>query len=634
MYLRCHSRKKNGKAHRYWSVVESRRVAGGGRRGADGRMVDRVVQRPVLYLGEINDSQEAAWRRSISVFDEDKRQYEQCSLFPSDRPIPADEVNALSVMLSELRLARPRSFGDCWLGCRLWEELDLSAFWDARLGDRRGDVPWRKVLQLLAVNRLCEPGSEFAVHRRWYERSAMDELLGTDFAVAAKDRLYRCLDRLLDHKDALFEHLTQRWKTLFDASFDILLYDLTSTYFEGRCEEIPKAKHGYSRDGRPDCRQVVIALVVTTDGLPLAYEVMAGNTIDCTTLRSFLNKIESMYGKARRVWVMDRGVPTHETLQQMRDEGVAYLVGTPKRLLSKMEKDLVGKTWEQVHDGVQVKLLEQENELYVLARSDDRRKKEQAMRRRKLKALVHGLNQLKRRTISRDNLLRRVAVLRKEAGAAAKFVTIREPKADEPVTRQTFVCTFDRPAWQAASARDGCYLLRAHLPDGDFPPGMERQDMARQVEDPLAPVKSPWQPGRAPLLWGWYMQLVQVEEAFKTLKSDLGLRPIHHQVEKRVEAHIFVAFMGYCLSVTLRMRLRSAAPGLTPREALASLAAIQMVDVHIPTTDGRLLILPRYTEPRSEQNLILEKLRLTLPSQPPPRIRAADIPPDNPCHDV
>jgi hypothetical protein len=593
MYLRCHSRRKNGKGHRYWSVVESRRVAGG-----------RPVQRPVLYLGEINDSQEAAWRKSISVFDEQKRQFEQLSLFPSDRPLPPDEANALSVMLSELRLLRPRSFGDCWLGCALWEELGLSDFWEARLGGQRGGVPWRKVLQLLTVNRLCEPGSEFMVHRRWFDRSAMDELLGTDFAVAAKDRLYRCLDRVLAHKDDLFGHLTQRWKTLFDASFDVLLYDLTSTYFEGRCEEIPKARHGYSRDGRPDCRQVVIALVVTTDGLPLAYEVLAGNTLDCTTLRGFLDKIESLYGKARRVWVMDRGVPTHETLQQMRDEGVAYLVGTPKRLLSKLEKDLIDQSWERVHDGVQVKLLEQDSELYILARSADRQKKEQAIRRRILKSLVRGLNRLKRRPITRDNLLKRIAVLQKEAGGVARLVKIREPKPDESVTRQTFVCHFDRLAWKAALARDGCYLLRAFLPEKDFPPGVER---------------------RAPVLWDWYMQLVQVEEAFKTLKSDLALRPIHHQIEQRVEAHIFVAFLGYCLTVTLRMKLRAAAPGLTPREALASLAAIQMVDVHIPTTDGRVLILPRYTEPQVEQEIILEKLRLKLPAQPPPRIRTGDV---------
>ncbi len=592
MFLRCHSRKKNGKVHRYWSVVESRRCRGG-----------RPAQRPVLYLGEINDSQEAAWRKTIEVFDERKRQYEQFSLFPSDRPIPADEVNALSVVLSDLRLKHPRSFGDCWLGCTLWEELGLSSFWDAKLKNERGRVSWTKVLQLLVVNRLCEPGSEFAVHCRWFLRSAMDELLATDFAVADKDRLYRCLDRILPHKDELCRFLTERWKTLFDAQFDVLLYDLTSTYFEGSCAEIPKAKFGYSRDSRPDCRQVVIALVVTTDGLPLAYEVFPGNTVDKTTLRHFLAKIETLYGKARRVWVMDRGIPTEETLQEMRNEGVAYLVGTPRSLLSKLEKELVDRPWERVHDGVQVKLLEQDNELYVFARSVARQKKEEAIRRRKLKRLIHGLNRLKRRTISRDQLLKKVAVLQQEAGRIAKFVKIREPRAGEPVNRKTFVCTLDRPAWKKALERDGCYILRGYLPPDVLPPAWDKE---------------------APVLWAWYMQLVQVEESFKTLKSDLDLRPIHHQVEPRVEAHIFVAFLAYCLTVTLRMKLKIAAPGLTPREVLKSLSAIQLVDVHIPVTDGRVLILPRYTEPQAEQQMILEKLNRTLPPQPPPRIRGGE----------
>jgi len=279
---------------------------------------------------------------------------------------------------------------------------------------------------------------------------------------------------------------------------------------------------------------------------------------------------------------------------------VAYLVGTPKALLSKLEKDLVDRPWEQVHEGVQGKLLEQDHDLYVLARSADRQKKEQAIRRRKLKTLIHGLNRLKRRPISRDLLLKKVAGLQQEAGGAARFVKIREPRVHEAVNRQTFTCTLDGPAWKKALERDGCYILRGYLPLTD---GSEEL------------------PKQAPLLWEWYVQLVQVEEAFKTLKGDLALRPIHHQVEPRVEAHIFVAFLGYCLTVTLRMKLRQAAPGLTPRAVLKSLSSIQMVDVHIPITDGRMLIMPRYTEPEPEQRMILEKLNLTLPSQPPPRIR-------------
>ena len=597
MFLRCHRRNKNGKAHRYWSVVESRRLDDGS-----------TAQRQVLYLGEINDSQQAAWRKTLEVFDEERGTRRQLCLFPDDRPIPPDALDAVNIVLSEMKLLRPRSFGDCWLGSLLWKELHLDRFFGGKLSADRGGVPWEAVIQLLAVNRLCDPGSEFALHRRWFDDSAMDELLGFGFAVAAKDRLYRCLDRVLPHKDALCQHLVQRWKTLFDASVDVLLYDLTSTYFEGSCQHIPKARHGYSRDGRSDCRQVVIALVVTRAGFPLAYEVLAGNTADKTTLGRFLKKIESLYGKARRIWIMDRGIPTEATLADMRDQHIGYLVGTPKILLNELEKDLLEKPWEQVHDGVRVKLLERDKEMYVLAQSDDRRKKENAMRRRKLKKLVHGLNRIKRamkrRNISRDTLLRRVAVFKKEAGRVASFVHVREPTAREEVNRQTFVCTFNRNKWREAIKNDGSYILRASLPWEDWPAEAQKQ---------------------APALWQWYVQLTHVEEAFKTLKSDLNLRPIHHQLERRVEAHIMVAFLGYCLQVTLREKLGRHAPGLTPRQCLESLARIQLVEVHLPTTDGRQLILPRYTEPEAAQQMLLEKLGLTLPPQPPPRIRRSDI---------
>lgn len=597
MFLRCHSRKKNGKDHRYWSVVESRRLGDGS-----------TAQRQVLYLGEINDSQQAAWRKTLEVFDEDHGRPCELSLFPDDRPVPPDALNAIAVVLSEMRLRRPRSFGDCWLGCVLWKELGLDRFWQQKLGGDRGGVPWDKVIQLLAVNRLCAPGSEFALHRRWFLSSAMDELLGWDFAVASKDRLYRCLDRVPAHKDELCRHLIERWKTLFDARFDVLLYDLTSTYFEGSCENIPKARHGYSRDGRGDCRQVVIALVVTGDGFPLAYEVLAGNTLDHSTLGDFLKKVERLYGRARRVWVMDRGIPTKATLQRMREDRIGYLVGTPRRSLLQLAEDLRGAPWQAVHEGMRVKLLEKEGELYVLAQSEDRRRKENAIRRRKLKKLVHGLNRIKRsigrRRTTRDQLLRRVAVLRKEAGGVASFVSVSEPAEGQAVNRQTFVCTFRRSEWRNAMETDGSYVLRAFLPWEDWPDSQER---------------------KAPVLWEWYMQLTRVEEAFKTLKSDLAVRPVHHQLEHRVEAHILVAFLGYCLTVTLRQKLARHAPGLTPRQALDSLRCIRMVDVHLPTTDGRELIMPRFTEPDAAQRIVLQKLGWSLPPQPPPRIRSADL---------
>ena len=341
MFLRSTVRKKDGKTHRYFSVVENRRLPG-----------SRIVQRTVLYLGEINDQQQAAWRSTLKVFDEDEQDYRTMSLFPDDREVPADVLDSIQVKLSGLELRRPRSFGACWLGCELWQQLGLDEFWRQRLPEAREAVSWEKVLQLEVVNCLLDPGSEFRLHRQWFVDSAMDELLETDFAVAAKDRLYRCLDRVLPHKQELFVWLKQKWADLFHANFEVLLYDLTSTHFEGEMEQNPKAKRGYSRDKRPDCLQLVIALVATTDGLPLAYEVMKGNTSDRTTLPGFLKKIEETYGKARRVWVMDRGIPSEAILKDMRapERQTFYLVGTPKSRINQHEKKWLALPWQKVRD--------------------------------------------------------------------------------------------------------------------------------------------------------------------------------------------------------------------------------------------------------------------------------------------
>jgi len=586
MFLRAHKRFKNGKQHRYFSVVENRRVAGG-----------EVRQRTVLYLGEINDSQQAEWRTTLEVFDEGRSESRQLSLFPDDRLVPDDALDAVQVRLSQMQLRRPRAFGDCWLGCWLWRQLQLDRFWHDRLGTGRGDVSWAKVLELLTVHRLIDPGSEFRLHRQWFDRSAMDELLGVDYRVAAKDRLYRCLDRLLDHKEDLFRHLHRRWRDLFHVEFDVLLYDLTSTYFEGLCEQNPKAKHGYSRDGRGDCRQVVIALIVTPEGLPLAYDVLPGNTGDQTTLRDFLAKIEAMYGTARRVWVMDRGIPTEAVLAEMRSAGVDYLVGTPRSQLSKLESELLQRPWLQARDGVSVKLLPQEEELYVLARSDDRRKKERAMRRRKMRKFLDGLGRLRTNCRSRDRLLERLGALKQHAGRAGRLVEITVPPEGQRVTAENFQFKLNRQAYRAAARRDGAYLLRTTM-HGD---------------DPRA-------------LWERYIVLTEIEAAFKCIKSDLAIRPIHHQLEHRVEAHIFVAFLAYCLMVTLRQLLRPHAPGLTAKAVLETLATIQMVDVWLPTTDGRWLVMPRHTQPEPEHKMLLSCLGLTLPLQPPPRITAEQLP--------
>ena len=584
MFLRSHRRIKDGKEHRYYSIEESRRLQSG-----------RVVQRRVLYLGEINDSQQAAWRKTLAVFDEQQQGYTTLSLFPEDRPVPAEAVDSVQVKLSELTLRRARPYGNCWLGCELWRQLELDQFWEQKLERGREAVSWAQVLELLVVNRLIDPGSEFRLHRQWFDQSAMDVLLGVDFAVAEKDRLYRCLDRILSHKADLFVHLQQRWKSLFDVAFDVLLYDLTSTYVEGEAEQNPKAKRGYSRDGRPDCKQVIVALVITPEGFPLAYEVMDGNTSDKTTLREFLTKIESLYGKARRVWLMDRGIPTEAVLQEMRaaERQMFYLVGTPKARVTKYEKQWLNLPWQKVRDSVEVKLFSQDSEMYVLAKSEGRQQKEIAIRRKKLARLLRKLRRMRKSLPKRDQLLLRIGAAKTEAGRAFGFVKIRVPGKDEEVTRETFTFHTDKVKLKEAQLRDGHYLLRTNM----------------VAENPT-------------VLWDRYMQLTQIEAAFKCLKSELGIRPIYHQLEHRVEAHILVAFLAYCLSVTLKYRLQAHAPGLTPRAVLDKLAAIQMLDVSLPTTDGRCLTMPRYTEPEPDVALLLHQLQLTLPNQPPPRITA------------
>jgi Transposase DDE domain len=402
------------------------------------------------------------------VFDEAEDRYTTMSLFAEDREIPADALDSMQVKLSALELRRPRAFGNCWLACELWNQLGLDEFWQQRLAEGRQFVSWEKVLRLLVVNRLLDPGSEFHLHRHWYDQSAMDELLQTNFAVAEKDRLYRYLDRVLAHKRELFVWLKQKWADLFDADFEVLLYDLTSTYFEGEMEQNPKARRGYSRDGRADCLQLVIALVITPDGFPLAYEVLNGNTSDRATLRTFLSEIEKTYGKARRVWVMDRGIPSEAMLQEMREpeRQTFYLVGTPKGKINQHEKKWLDLPWQKVRDSVEVKLYEHEGELYVLAKSEGRHAKEIAIRRKRLVRLVRLLRKLRgmRRSLpKRDQLLLRIGAAKKEAGRAFGFVKIRIPQKEEPVTRETFTFAADKGKLKATQQRDGHYLLRSNL---------------------------------------------------------------------------------------------------------------------------------------------------------------------------
>jgi hypothetical protein len=572
MYLKPNRRTKDGKQHCYWSIVESKRCAGG-----------RVVQRQVLYLGEINDSQRQGWCRVIEAFDEDSQEPRQLALFAADRAVP-DHAKAygVQVRLEAMQLHCPRQWGACWLACQLYQPLGLDQFWAARLPHSRQGTGWRHILQTLVCYRLIDPGREWRLHRHWFAHSAMADLLGAAFALVEKKALDRCRDKLLAHKPVLVEHLRQRWQDLFGAQFEVLLYDLTSTYFESPppAAETDKRRHGYSRDKRRDCVQVVIALVVTADGFPLADEVLPGNPADTTTLRAFLQKIEAQYGKAQRIWVMDRGIPTEAVLAEMRqaDPPVSSLVGTPKGRLTKMEKALLGLPWQAVRPGVEVKLL---------ARA--RVNKERAMRRRQLKWLWGRLKDLATMDLSRDDLVMKLGAARAKARAAWRLVDVEVDPA-----KAAFRYALNRPKLRQVRRREGRYLWRTNL-------------CGRDPAD----------------LWRFYIHLVEVEAAFKALKDDLQVRPIYHQVEQRIEAHILVAFLADCLHVTLRARLRRLAGGLTPRAVLEKLAAIQRLDVHFPTTDGRTLVLSRYTEPDADQKVLLRQLSLVLPAQPPPRLCAA-----------
>jgi transposase len=593
MYLKCHPRVKDGKKHEYFSICEKVVCAGG-----------RRVERHVFYLGEINASQREGWLKLIEAFDAGSQEQTKLALFANNRPVPIHAADfAVQVRLAEFRLERPRQWGACWVFLRLWEQLKLEEFWRQRLLPSREATSWYHVLMVLCAYRLIDPGSEWRLHREWYDKSAMGDLLDEDFALAAKDNLYRCLDKLVAHKAALFSFLQERWKDLFGIAYDVLLYDLTSTYFESDppFPEGDKRQFGYSRDKRSDCVQVVIALVVTPEGFPLAYEVLAGNTSDRTTLKAFLEKIQSQYGKARRIWVMDRGIPTEENLQEMRQQTeppIQYVVGTPKGQLSKLEAALLEVPWQQARPSVQVKLVAKEQELFILVHSQARVSKERAIRRRKLKNLWGRLKELKEQRPSYESLLMKLGAAKAEAGRVWSLVELKLPQVPRSKkARQQRVAGFEfalrKDTLRQVFKREGRYILRTNLQETD-----------------------------GAKVWAFYLQLVEVEEAFKNLKGDLCIRPIFHQVERRIEAHVFVCFLAYCLQVTLRHQLRAKAPGLTVRQVLEKFGRMQMMDVYFPTTDGRELLFVRYTQPEKDQKLLLAQMNWELPPQSPPRITA------------
>jgi transposase len=584
MFLRSTTRKKDGKEHRYYSVVENVRVSGR----------SNPYQKTLLYLGELSTIQQAQWTQAVNVFEQPSAPAPSLNLFPGESVVPptAAMPPSVSLRLDSYRLLRPRQYGACWLACELWRELDLDTFWNKHIPASRQGTDWVKVLTVSVAYRLIDPGSEWRCHRLWYDRSAMGDLLGEDFQWGGKDQLYSVLDRLLPQRQALFMHLQERWKDLFGAKLDVLLYDLTSCYFEGQAQDIAKAHYGYSRDHRFDCKQVVLALVVTPEGFPVGYEILDGNILDKQTLPQMIQRIEALYGKADRVWLMDRGIPTEEQLEDLRTHApqVKYLVGTPRSRVKKTSNVWEPLPWTRVKETVEVKLFKEKDELYVVARSDGRQQKEIAIRRKKLAKLLRKLRGM-RKEDKRDQLLMRWGAAKSAAGRAASLVEVTLPDKDQAVGARTFSFRLKKEKLKEAELYVGHYLLRSNLSD-----------------------KEPqW-------LWKLYMLLVQIEAVFRCFKNDLGIRPIYHQNDTRVEAHIFVCFQAYCLWVTLQQRLRPLAPGLTPRQALEQLAGIQMLDVEIPTTDERVLRLTRYTQPDKASALLLQRLGKTLPDQPPPKL--------------
>jgi transposase len=583
MFLKTHRVHKDGKEHIYYSLCESLRVSR-----------TRVTQRTVLRLGELNTRQLDRWQRTIETVQEDGRRQQLRLFTDQDGGAPAAD-DVAEVVLSSLVVHRPRRFGECWIGCKLWEELGLRAFWDRALGEERGEVPWAKVVELLVVNRLCAPRSELSVHEKWFPQTAMDLLLDTDESVAEKDRLYRCLDRMIHHKEALETHLADKWRDLFGATFDVLLYDLTSTYFEGEADEVDKARRGYSRDHRPDCLQIVLAVIVTPEGFPLSYEVLPGNMGDEGTLGAALEAIERKHGKARRIWVFDRGVASEANLQKLRESGAQYVVGTPRSRLKQYEQALLNGIWQEISKEVRVQLLGEGNETFVLARSAERAKKEEAMRWRQVRGLMRDLVRL-RRAIRHGAIKDESKILMRVGRLAERWPRgWRYVKVSWESGRLSW--QWDREALRLAALRDGAYLLRTNLTD------------------------------RTPeALWKMYVQLTEVEAVFRVMKSELGVRPIWHRIGPRVEAHVMVAFLGYCLWVCLKQRLRAAAPSLTPWQLLDQFGRVVQVEVWFKLRAGGAICLPRITQPEPAQAILLHQLGWSLPKQPPPKIYKDHVP--------
>ena len=591
MFLRSNRRTKDGKNHTYWSLVETVRTADGPR------------QKTLCYLGELNSSSQARWLRTVEVFNE-QGQAQQLKLFPSNVEPPTDDPQVARVLLNRVRLERTRQFGACYMGLELWKRLQLDRFFEAAVDANDADVPWSRIAAVLAINRLCAPGSELAIEERWYPSTALDDLLEIEEGKINDTRLYRCLDHILPQKTKLEQHLKQRYGELFGAEFDVLLYDLTSTYVEGAAEKNPMMRRGYSRDHRPDCEQMVIALIVNREGFPFSYETFDGNRADVSTMETILRMVERKYGKARRIWVMDRGIVSEENLQAIRRRGGQYLVGTPRSQMKQFEEELLKDDWTQVRPDVEVKQVSvpQGEETYILCRTAGRKEKEKAIRHRFSVRMEDALTRLGKSIASgrlkdRHKMERRLGRIQAHHFQVNDLYEVALRDTPEGV-RLNWKMKEHRKDWR--ELREGAYMLRTNLTAGT-----------------------------AEELWSRYMQLTEAEASFRALKSELSIRPLFHQKEPRVKAHVMVAFLGYALWVTLKHLLKrrpaivpepsqsgvNNAERLSPMKALALLSTLQSADIVLPTTDGREIRLRRVTEPDAEQKSLLRQLGMNLPER-------------------
>ena len=586
--MRPHARKKDGKGHTYWSLVETVRTADGPR------------QKTLCYLGEMNSSAQARWLRTVEVFN-DQGEAQQLKLFPSHVEAPLDDPQVARVLVNRVRLERTRQFGACYLGLQLWKRLQLDGFFEQAVDEDPADVPWSCVAALLAINRLCAPGSELAIEERWYPSTALDDLLAIEDGKINDTRLYRCLDRILPHKTKLERHLKQRYGELFDAEFDVLLYDLTSTYVEGAAEKNPMIRRGYSRDHRPDCEQMVIALIVNSEGFPFSYETFDGNRADVSTMETILRMVERKYGKARRIWVFDRGIVSEENLEAIRKRGGQYLVGTPRSQMKRFEAELLKDDWTQVRPEVEVKqvVIPQGEETYILCRTAGRKEKEKAIRKRFSTRMEEALKGLEKTIVAgrlkdRHKMERRLGKIQARHPSVNDLYEVSLRDTAEGV-RLSWQMKEDRKTWR--ESREGAYLLRTNV-------------KAATAEE----------------LWSKYMQLTEAEASFRALKSELSIRPLFHQLEPRVKAHVMVAFLGYALWVTLKHLLKrrlalvpaplaNGVQAVSPSRALALLATLQSADIVLPTTDGHEVRLRRITEPTAEQQALLQQLGISLPDR-------------------